>query len=115
MSTPPWKRAVKAKHVRQEQRLGKLPGGLQGVNSGRLWRFKRDGRLWDWLIEARTTEKQTYAISVDEFKKIAREAISTPPGLLPAVQLDIQDESLMIIRLADFQNIMVRLGQEVIE
>ena len=109
MSDTPWQRARRARHVKQEQRLGKMPGGEQGVNSGRLWRFKRDGRLYGFLIEARTTEASSYRVEYDEFQRVQRDAYRTPPGLLPAMQIDIRDQQLMLIRLADFQSLMLRL------
>lgn len=86
-----------------------MPGGEQGIASGRLWRWKRDGRLYGFLIEARDTEASGYRIEYDEFKNITRQAYSTPPGLLPGMQIDIKDLQLMTIRLTDFQEMMLRI------
>lgn len=105
----PWLRAKKTRHEAQERRLGKLPGGTKQVGSGRIWRWKRDGKLFVFLIEARTTQDKGYRITAEEFKTIQKEGLQTPPGLLPAMQIDIQDVSLIAIRLVDFNEIYSRM------
>jgi len=108
----PWSRAKKLRSTLQEEKLGKLPGGRQHPGSGRFWRFHRDGRLHDFLIEARTNEKptvDTYRISRKEFLRIKQEALQTPPGLLPGMQIQIQDLNLIVIELQVFQDMIVRL------
>jgi hypothetical protein len=111
---PPWKDKAKPRHQRQEERLGRS-GGVTHPASGRIWRFKRDGRLFDFLVEARTTEKGSYSISYNEWLTIKKEALMTPPGLMPGMQIDIQDVSLMVIELPVFQeffNLLVALLEE---
>jgi hypothetical protein len=109
MIKTPWQRARKRRSVEQENNLATLPGGEKGVNSGRFWRFKRDGRLWEFLIEARTTENKSYSIEHDEFKQIERDAFRTPPGLLPGMQIDIRGLQLVVIRLNDFQEMQMEM------
>jgi hypothetical protein len=109
MTETPWQRARKTKSQRQEERIGRLPGGSQQVNSGRHWRWKRDNKLHEFLIEARTTDNKTYSISKDEFQKIRTEALKTPPGLLPGMQIDIQGLSLLVMELTAFQDLQARL------
>lgn len=86
-----------------------MPGGLKTVNSGRFWRWKRDGRLWEYLIETRTTDANSYSVSHDEFLAIEREAKTTPPGLLPGMQVDIRELQLVVVRLNDFQEMQMEL------
>jgi hypothetical protein len=105
----PWERARESRHAKQEKRLGRSPGGRQQPASGRLWRFKRDGKLYNFLIEARTTEKRSYSVSYDEFQAITREAYKTPPGMVPGMQIEIMDLTLMVIRDSDFQAMQQRL------
>lgn len=106
-NTTPWKQATSGKRSeRQERRLAKLPGGQKQINSGRHWVSKRDVRLGGFLVEARTTEKDSYRLERDEFEDITRDALSTPPGQLPAVQIDFEKAgreplSLITIRLSD--------------
>jgi hypothetical protein len=92
MLTPPWKDKLKSRHQQQEQ-------GLQTTHpaSGRLWRWKRDGRFFDFLIEARTTEADSYTIKYDEWKSIKRDALQTPPGCMPAMEIQIKDVALIAI------------------
>lgn len=105
----PWLRAKKTRHEAQERRIGNLPGGSKQVGSGRIWRWKRDGKLFVFLIEARTTQDKGYRITAEEFKEITKEALQTPPGMLPAMQIDIQDVSGIFIRLVDFNEIYTRM------
>jgi hypothetical protein len=109
---PPWQRQLKPKHRRQEEKLGRIPGGQRQPASGRIWRFARDAVLMGFLIEARTTEKGSYTISLDEWLAIERQAHMTPPGCLPAMQIDIQGHSLIVTRLVDFEDRENRLIQE---
>lgn len=105
----PWARARKTKSQRQEERLGKMEGGSQQTNSGRFWRWKRDAILHNFLIEARTTDAGSYRIDRKEFLEIRKEARTTPPGLLPAMQIDLGDLHLMVTELSAFQDAQMRL------
>lgn len=107
MNTP-WARARKLKSQLQEERLGKLEGGSKQVNSGRFWNFKRDAKLHEFLVEARTTENQSYRIEHGEWLAIRKDAHYEPPGLKPAMQVTIQGLELMVIELQDFQDLYVR-------
>lgn len=86
-----------------------MEGGQKQVNSGRFWRWKRDGILFEFLIEARDTTSASYSISKNEFQQIRQEALATPPGLLPGMQIDIQDLSLIAVETKDFQALCLRL------
>lgn len=105
----PWSRVRKSKSDRQEERLGKMPHGEKSNNSGRFWRWKRDGKLHHFLMECRTTDKGSYTIKKSEWLDIRRQAFQTPPGLLPGMQIDIQDVSLVAIETGAFDDAMVRL------
>lgn len=106
----PWSRAKSNRaNQEQERRLGQMPEGKQQPNSGRLWRWKRDGIVWNFLVEARTTKAGSYSINRKEFGVIRREAITTPPGLKPAMQIDLTDLSLWVMELADWEAVYTRL------
>lgn len=105
----PWSRARKLRSTRQEERIGQMPEGSRQVNSGRFWRWKRDGVIWNFLVEARTTQDATYRVALKEFQSIRREARTTPPGLKPAMQVDIRDLSLWVMELKDWEDIYTRL------
>lgn len=107
---PPWRKALKPKHRQQEEGLGKLSGGSRQPASGRIWRFRRDATLMGFLIEARTTEERSYRVNLDELLKIEQEAHMTPPGLLPAMQINIAGHSYILTRFVDFQDRENRLG-----
>jgi hypothetical protein len=110
----PWQRGRKLRSTLQEERLSSLPGGKKGVNSGRFWRFKRDGRIYDFLIEARTNEKpgvKSYRIEKNEFLELRRQALAEPGGMKPAMQISIDDLDLICIELNDFTEMYHRLIQ----
>lgn len=102
--TPPWKDKLKSRHRQQED-------GLQVTHpaSGRLWRWKRDGRFFDWLVEARTTEAGSYTIKYDEWQAIKRNALQTPPGCMPAMDIEIKDVQLMVVEKEVFEEIFNQL------
>ena len=62
-------------------------------------------------MEARTTKNKTYAINAEEFLKIRREAITTPPGLKPGMQVDFEgiNLSLWAMELSDWEAVYTRL------
>jgi hypothetical protein len=109
----PWDRATRTKSQRQEERIAKLEDGKLQVNSGRsLWTSKRDGtlgRIYKFLVEARTTDKDSYSIKRKEFLDLRKQAFQTPPGLLPMFQVDIKDLSLAVLELKDFQEFQSRM------
>jgi hypothetical protein len=109
VSETPWRRSRKTRHQLQEERIGDSPEGQKGVNSGRFWRWKRDGRIGEFLIEARTTKDGSYRIERKEFLSITREAMQTPPGLLPMMQLEIQELRLTVLMTNDFDEIKARM------
>lgn len=106
----PWNRAKgKTRSQLQEERIAKMPGGEAQVNSGRFWRWKRDAKLHNFLIEARTTEKGSYSIKEEELLTMKKQAAATPPGLLPGMQIDFPRISIIAIELAAFQDLNMRL------
>ena len=94
----PWQKQLKSKHRRQEDRLQKTHPA-----SGRLWRWKRDGRFFDFLIEARTTNSSSYSISYDEWLGLKRNAHQTPPGCMPAMDIEIKDVNLIVVERDVFE------------
>jgi len=105
----PWARAKDKRSQKQEKRISEMEGGAPQVNSGRLWRWKRDARLHNFLIEARTTDKESYRIEKREFLQMRKDALQTPPGLLPGMQIDIQELHLMVVELNAFQELSLRV------
>ena len=114
MMDTPWDRAAgKTKSERQEEKISKLPGGGKQVNSGRsTWTSKRDntlGRVFRFLVEARTTDKQSFTFKKREFLDLRKQAYQTPPGLLPMMQIDVGELELALIQLKDLQEIQTRM------
>lgn len=102
----PWDRAKKkTRSARQEARLGERKGSKLQVNSGRnLWNSKRDAQLYNLLlVEARNTEGNSITVKESEWKDIRKEAMQTPPGLLPAMHLEFLKVKLLVLDDEDAQ------------
>lgn len=98
--TTPWEQATgNQRSRRQERSLAKEPGARAQPNSGRTSLGHRDIRKNGFLIEARTTTKASYRIERDEFELITQQAISTPPGSLPGMQIDFEYPDGKVLRL----------------
>lgn len=107
----PWQRARRTRHEDQEIRNGSQPGTSRQVNSGRFWRWKRDNIMHEFLVETRRTDAGSYRVDAKEFREIEKDALHTPPGLLPGIQVDIRDLRLFIMRDSDFQQMNLRLRE----
>lgn len=111
---PPWKQATAAQRSRrQEDRIARESGGRRQVNSGRVWFSPRDVRGHGFLIEARTTRANSYTVTRPEFESILKQALGTPPGQLPAMQIDFEGTktlSLFLMRHDDHLYFMERIG-----
>ncbi len=110
----PWVKArANQRSKRQETKLAAMPGGRKQLNSGRHWFAKRDVTLNGHLVEARTTESASYTISKVEFKKLTKDAFSTPPGQLPAMVITFEGSdplNLFVTRLEDHEAQQERIG-----
>lgn len=108
----PWRRARKLRSQAQEENLNRIPGGQKGVNSGRFKRFPRDGRIYDFLIEARTNQKRgakSARIDKEEWLDLKKQALQQPGGMKPAMQITIDEVELIVIELNDFTDMQARL------
>jgi hypothetical protein len=106
MTLTPWDESKKRKSQRQEERTAKMPGARPQVNSGRTWSSLRDVKLSTFfgvvLIDNKTTENpenRSYRLTRDEWLELRRDAGRTPPGCMPALQIDIQDVHLLVFEL----------------
>jgi hypothetical protein len=108
--TTPWEQAKESRSEIQERRTGEKPGHRPQVNSGRRWYSLRDamhrspvGRI---LIDNKDTESASYTIKLGDFEKLKRDANRTPPGCLPAMQIDIRNLRLMLMEEATYDDIV---------
>lgn len=101
----PWQKAQEQKYAQQEARTGKKPGARQQFNSGRSWRGLRDvlqaSPVAHVLIDNKTTEASSFKLEEDKWSKLKRDANRTPPGCVPAFQLDISGGRLRLMVIED--------------
>lgn len=109
---PPWQRSLKSRSKEQEERTARMKGARPQVNSGRIWSSLRDNKLSSFvgmfLIDNKThddPEKQTYKLDYQEWKSLRRDANRTPPGCLPALQIDLQDLRLFVMEVPTWDEI----------
>jgi hypothetical protein len=97
----PWEQAKERRYQRQERRTASKPGAKAQVNSGRHWFSKRDvlesTPLGHVLTDNKDTEGQSFTIKKLDWLALKKDAIKTPPGCHPSLQIDIQDVRLRVI------------------
>lgn len=83
----PWERASQTRRSRRSEDQGaKLENGRRVARSG-AGREKGDIRANGFRIEDKFTDSASYTITVETLRKITREALQTPPGLLPQMRI----------------------------
>lgn len=95
---------IHKKSRKQEVRTSKEFGGLPQIASGAIEGMKGDVRTADYLIENKFTDAPNYTVDYKIWNKIWKEA--TKDGIrTPLLQVDIQDESVIIMDLATFDTL----------
>lgn len=99
---PPWRRKTPQVRGRQSERRGaKLDGGRVVAMSGG-GRQKGDYRTARFRVENKETDNASYSLVLEKLHKTEREALLTPPGLLPQTRIVIQGEAFRLLREVDY-------------
>lgn len=99
---PPFRcKTAQVRGRKDERRGAKLDGGSLVAMSGG-GRQKGDYRTARFRVENKQTDKKSYSLHIGVLRKIEREALGTPPGLLPQMRVTIQGESFRVLREADW-------------
>lgn len=61
---------------KQEKQVAKDIGGKTVIASGSLWGMKSDARSDKYLIECKTTQKESYRLTASTWEKVTHEAIN---------------------------------------
>lgn len=87
----PWKRAQRQQRARRsEEQAAKLGGGKRQPASGSRWFAKGDVRANGFLLEDKFTDAESFSITKTMILKTIKEALQTPPGLLPSWRISIK-------------------------
>lgn len=107
----PWQRAQAGRRAARSERAGaKASGGRVQPASGSKWFAPGDFRGNGFLVEDKITEAASYRLSEEVFAKIEREAIRTPPGLLPCMRVTLGSGRIVrVVREDDFLYLCARL------
>ena len=98
----PWQRISRQrKSVNSEKLAANLEGGRRVAGSGNK-REKGDVRNETWRIEDKYTDDASFRITLEDWEKICRHALMTPPGLLPQMRITIQNHTLRVVREEDW-------------
>lgn len=84
----------------QERRVARRFGGSTTPGSGNGWVRKADVRTDKYLIECKTTTKESYRITLDTWEKIWKEALTD--DRIPVMIVDIDGTEIMIADPTDF-------------
>lgn len=78
--------------------------GAKGTpRSGGLWFAKGDNKTKSFLIENKSTDKQSFSVKLKTFQKIEKEAIYE--GRIPLLSISIGDDKreLVVLAIEDFE------------
>lgn len=84
----------------QERRAADQYGGSVSPGSGNGWIRKADVRTPNYLIECKTTTKESYSIKKETWETLNKQAIVD--GRIPVMIVDINGKTLMIADPEDF-------------
>lgn len=88
---------------KQEKRIAKEIGGRTTIASGSLYFQKADVRTDKFLLEAKTTAKDYYSLSIATWRKIKSQALKDNLRIpLMCIDLENGKNSLAIISIHDF-------------
>lgn len=102
----PWRKKGTTKRSQRSERKGaKNEGGRVTPMSG-AGRQKGDYRTAAFLTEDKTTTAASYSLKLATLKKIEREALHTPPTLMPKMRVTlaegtVEQETYWVIRERD--------------
>ena len=106
----PWNRAKVGRRARRsEEEAAKLEGGRRVSRSGG-GREKGDVRLNGFRLEDKFTDAESYTLTRKTLDKITREALHTPPGLLPQLRITMPGYKLRVLREEDYLYIIAKAG-----
>lgn len=94
-----------AKSRRQESRTAAEAGGRVVPGSGNQWHSKSDVKSKKLLIENKRTDKAAYTLRLAELKLAKLRAIQE--DRVPLLQVDLQDQSVVILFLDDAKRLGV--------
>lgn len=108
----PWERAQVARRARRsEDQAAKSEGGRRQPASGSRWFAKGDVRANGFLIDDKFTDDASFRLTAEALNKITREALQTPPGLMPRLRISIKGTSRWsVIRDEDLLYLIARAG-----
>lgn len=88
---------------KQEKRVAKDIGGRVVIASGSLWFASSDCRSEDYLIECKTTQKNSYRLTAETWEKITAEAIND--GLrVPIMCIEVSGSMKAVVDKSHFSD-----------
>jgi hypothetical protein len=89
----------------KEIKDAKLFGGKRTPRSGGLWFAKGDSKSDKFLIENKTTDKESFSVSVKLWEKINREALLSRRIPMISMEMGKGKLELVVLSMEDFCSI----------
>ena len=90
---------------KKEIKDAKLFGGRRTPRSGGLWFAKGDSKSDNYLIENKTTDKESFSVSVKLWEKINREALLSKRIPMISIEMGKGKLELIVLSMEDFCSI----------
>lgn len=90
------------KWQKKEKKDSELFGAKRSPRSGGLWFSKGDSKSAKYLIENKTTSKESFSISVKLWEKIEREALLNQRMPILSLEMGKKNIELVVLSINDF-------------
>jgi len=97
---------MKKKWQDKEHNDAKEFGGRVTPRSGGAWSFPGDVKTEEFLIDSKTTEKKSYSITADVWRKLYSQALTSQRLPLLSIQLLNDDIEVVVLDKNDFISIL---------
>lgn len=91
----------------QERRAAKDYNGTVTPGSGNGWKQKADVHAENWLIECKTTLKDSYSLKISDFWKVYYQAVIE--NKLPIMEIEFADHKKTLV-VMDKEDFLAREG-----
>lgn len=100
---------MKNKWQKKEINDAKDFGAKQTIRSGGLWFSKGDSKSDDFLIENKTTDKESFSIKAEIWEKISKEALLCNRVPMLSIEFGKKSHEIVVLDKGDFIEILNKI------
>jgi hypothetical protein len=93
---------MKKQWQKKESKDAEEFGGRVTPRSGGMWSFPGDVKTDDFLIDAKTTDKKSYSLTVETWRKLYSQALKSQRLPLLSIQLVKENVEVVVLDKNDF-------------